>query len=263
MNAVTKVSAGRRSCSIRPVWASTSPGPSRVPAARLDEEAGHGAAARGGGALAGHVADQQRQVAAGPLPQAVHVAAGGLAAGRLVQRGRLVLVHRGRRVGHEPARQRPRHAALLLEVGRVDDGAHRGAGQAQQDLDLVLGERAVRGPPTARRTGAGPAPAARGPRPRRPRTAPRCAPAPPARPGRRRSPGRPRPARWPRGPARRWAASGRPRRGRRSPPGSACWATWRSTSSVSSEPVMSAAARLSTSSIRLRAVSWARKLERS
>ena len=45
--------------------------------------------------------------------------------------------------------------------------------------------------------------------------------------------------------------------------GSACSATCRSTSSVSSEPVMSAAARLSTSSIRLRAVSWARKLDRS
>ena len=45
--------------------------------------------------------------------------------------------------------------------------------------------------------------------------------------------------------------------------GRACSATWRSTSSVSSDPETSAAARLSTSSIRARAVSWARKLARS
>ncbi len=162
-NAVTKVSLGRRLAQHR-VGLREHLGRARaVPAARLDEEAGHGAQGGGLDALAGHVAHEQGNRPAGEPPGAVDVPAGGLAGRRLVEQAQLAARQLGQRVGHEAARERAGDAPLALEVDGVGDRRRGAAGQPRQQVGLVLPERPVaqRGSRRARRTGAGRARSAR------------------------------------------------------------------------------------------------------
>ena len=111
-----------------------------VERARLDEEAHHRGGRRDLQPAAADVADQQPEAAAGQRPDPEHVAAAGLAAGRLVDDADLVVVERGRALGDEARGHRARHPALAVVGVRVGERRRGDRRQRDQPRDAAGGE---------------------------------------------------------------------------------------------------------------------------
>ena len=134
--------------SIEFVCSSTARGRVGVPAARLDEEAHHRAQRRRLDALAGDVADQHRHLAAGQLPDAVEVAAGGLARARARRAGRSRSPGSGGSdAGTKPsvserAMRRSRWKSIALAIAAAEERASRAT---QLEVALVEAARLLVG----------------------------------------------------------------------------------------------------------------------